>query len=150
MRRCEKCGGPGPCLWAERGPDCQRYLCRRCHPNPEDGFFTRTIDAVRAQVRPAEPDDPPATRAVMLDLTPEVPDRPALRQAVRHALDDAFLLHLVDVVWGVAHEDVSVPDTEWARRMIAKARETFSPELSESDFADAVRSLHPTTTEEES
>ena len=64
MRRCEKCGGQGPCLWAERGPDCQRYLCRRCHPNPEDGFFTRTVDAVRARVRPAEVGDPPATRAV--------------------------------------------------------------------------------------
>jgi len=36
-------------------------------------------------------------------------------------------LHLVDVVWGVAHEDESVPSTVWARRMIVQARETFDP-----------------------
>lgn len=32
-----------------------------------------------------------------------------------------FLLHLVDVVWGEAKEDQSVPSTEWASRMIEKA-----------------------------
>lgn len=37
-----------------------------------------------------------------------------------------FLRHLVDVVWGVAHEDESVPSTDWADRMIEQARRTYS------------------------
>jgi hypothetical protein len=39
--------------------------------------------------------------------------------------DTAFLRHLVDVVWGVAHEDGSVPDSHWAERMIQDALDTF-------------------------
>jgi len=42
LRACEKCGGPGPCLWADSGHDRYRYLCRACHPEPDAGFFTRT------------------------------------------------------------------------------------------------------------
>ena len=37
---------------------------------------------------------------------------------------DKFLLHLVDVVWGEANEDESVPSTDWALRMIEKAKAT--------------------------
>lgn len=33
----------------------------------------------------------------------------------------AFLRRLVDVVWGEAHEDQSVPSTEWGDRMIDHA-----------------------------
>lgn len=40
-------------------------------------------------------------------------------------LEHNFLLHLVDGVWGEAHEDQSVPSTDWAERMIAKAKDTF-------------------------
>ena len=39
MRRCEVCGGPGPCLWAASGPNVRRYTCRSCHPEPADPFF---------------------------------------------------------------------------------------------------------------
>lgn len=39
------------------------------------------------------------------------------------AIDRKLLFHLVDVVWGEAHEDESVPSTDWARRMIVKAIE---------------------------
>lgn len=35
---------------------------------------------------------------------------------------EELLLNLVDTVWGIAHEDESVPSTEWAKKMIAKAR----------------------------
>lgn len=41
MRRCETCGGPGPCLWADDGPNSGRYCCARCHPLPGDEFFQR-------------------------------------------------------------------------------------------------------------
>ena len=44
------------------------------------------------------------------------------------ASSEAFLLHLVDVVWGVANEDESVPSTDWAKRMIQTARYTFKQE----------------------
>ena len=40
-RACEACGGSGPCLWADSGGNAQRYLCRGCHPNPDDVFFTK-------------------------------------------------------------------------------------------------------------
>ena len=36
-----------------------------------------------------------------------------------------LLPHLVDVVWGVANEDESVPSSEWAERMIAQAEATL-------------------------
>lgn len=39
------------------------------------------------------------------------------------AIDRKLLFHLVDVVWGVAHEDDSVPSTDWSRAMIQKAIE---------------------------
>jgi hypothetical protein len=39
------------------------------------------------------------------------------------AIDRKLLFHLVDVVWSEAHEDKSVPSTDWARRMIQKAIE---------------------------
>ena len=45
--------------------------------------------------------------------------------------NDAFLLHLVDVVWGEANEDTSVPSTDWAKQMIATARETFDEEAND-------------------
>lgn len=45
----------------------------------------------------------------------------------RQEQSELFLLQLIDVVWGVAYEDESVPSTAWARRMIAKARETYDP-----------------------
>lgn len=38
---------------------------------------------------------------------------------------EAFVLHLIDVVWGIAHDDESVPDWAWSSRMIAKAWESF-------------------------
>ena len=38
---------------------------------------------------------------------------------------ERFLLHLVDVVWGVANEDESVPGTDWAKRMIEQAKKSF-------------------------
>ena len=34
-----------------------------------------------------------------------------------------LLFNLVDVVWGEAHEDKSVPSTDWSRRMIKEAIE---------------------------
>ena len=39
------------------------------------------------------------------------------------AIDRKLLFHLVDVVWSEAHEDESVPSTDWSRRMIQKAIE---------------------------
>jgi len=38
MRKCEKCGGEGPCLWTNNGG---RYVCHGCHPQPDDSFFTK-------------------------------------------------------------------------------------------------------------
>ena len=38
-------------------------------------------------------------------------------------INRALLYNLVDVVWGEAHEDKSVPSTDWSRRMIKKAIE---------------------------
>lgn len=40
-----------------------------------------------------------------------------------NAIDRKLLFHLVDVVWGQAHEDQSVPSTAWAREMIKTAIE---------------------------
>ena len=39
------------------------------------------------------------------------------------AIDRKLLFHLVDVVWSEAHENESVPSTDWSRRMIQKAIE---------------------------
>jgi hypothetical protein len=39
------------------------------------------------------------------------------------AIDRKLLFHLVDIVWGEAFEDESVPSTEKARQMIKKAIE---------------------------
>jgi hypothetical protein len=36
MRKCEKCKGPGPCLWSN---EMQMYCCVKCHENPKDVFF---------------------------------------------------------------------------------------------------------------
>lgn len=41
MRKCEACGGDGPCLWADGGRNNGRYCCMRCHPQPGDEFFQR-------------------------------------------------------------------------------------------------------------
>lgn len=38
-------------------------------------------------------------------------------------IDRKLLFHLVDIVWAEAHEDESVPSTEWSREMIIKAIE---------------------------
>lgn len=40
-----------------------------------------------------------------------------------NAIDRKLLAHLVDVVWGEAHEDESVPSSDLAKRMITKAIE---------------------------
>jgi len=40
-------------------------------------------------------------------------------------VDQRFLLHLVDIVWGDAMEDGQVPSTEHALRLIKRARQTF-------------------------
>jgi len=53
-----------------------------------------------------------------------------LRCGVHYGLllrDQEFLRHLVDIVWQTAKEDQSVPSTEWADRMIEKAKSTISP-----------------------
>lgn len=36
MRKCENCGGPGPCLHDDSE---QQYLCKKCHSTPSDPFF---------------------------------------------------------------------------------------------------------------
>ena len=41
--KCEKCDGPGPCLWGEAGMGRGRYLCVKCHPNPDDVFFALNL-----------------------------------------------------------------------------------------------------------
>lgn len=46
MRRCEACRGPGPCMYAQTGRNAQRYVCRACHPEPDDQFFVRPPDKV--------------------------------------------------------------------------------------------------------
>lgn len=38
-------------------------------------------------------------------------------------IDRRLLFHLVDIVWGDAHEDESVPSTPHARKLIQKAIE---------------------------
>ena len=35
FRKCEKCGGPGPCLWDSKCGG--RYVCRSCHSEPDSG-----------------------------------------------------------------------------------------------------------------
>jgi len=98
LRSCENCGGSGPCLIrsptntcsaishgrrsrnAESGSFFGYYLCRSCHPEPDDSFFTKggakqsgqekeegapptpMLDAIRPQIRAAKPGDTPATR----------------------------------------------------------------------------------------
>lgn len=37
MRKCEQCGGPGPCLYDHD----QKYKCQACHSDPDDSFFKR-------------------------------------------------------------------------------------------------------------
>jgi len=49
VRRCEVCQGPGPCLWADSGPNVYRYACANCHPSPSDPFFTQGPGAQAAQ-----------------------------------------------------------------------------------------------------
>lgn len=39
------------------------------------------------------------------------------------SIDRKLLFHLVDIVWGDAHQDNSVPSTGHARRLIKKAIE---------------------------
>jgi hypothetical protein len=39
LRKCEVCGGPGPCLWEDRGENSGCYCCRTCHASPNDYFF---------------------------------------------------------------------------------------------------------------
>lgn len=39
------------------------------------------------------------------------------------SIDRRLLFHLVDIVWGDAHEDESVPSTPHARKLIQKAIE---------------------------
>jgi hypothetical protein len=53
------------------------------------------------------------------------PELLMMKQLFSMPASEPFLLHLVDVVWQEAHEDQSVPSTEWAKKMIAKARRTF-------------------------
>lgn len=50
QRRCEVCGGPGPCLWADRGPNVQRYCCGECHPEPDGAFFRQAVELPRRYV----------------------------------------------------------------------------------------------------
>lgn len=52
-------------------------------------------------------------------------ERDQLQQRVAELEGEQFLLHLVDVVWGEAHENESVPATDYAQRMIQAARDTF-------------------------
>jgi hypothetical protein len=55
-------------------------------------------------------------------------DDPASESVMRFARpeeDEMFLLRLVDVVWGVAREDESVPSTDWATKMILQARDSY-------------------------
>lgn len=46
LRACEKCGGPGPCLYDDSK---KQYLCVGCHTDPRDSFF--------AASRPIKPDE---------------------------------------------------------------------------------------------
>lgn len=48
------------------------------------------------------------------------------------SINRRLLFNLVDVVWGEAHEDKSVPSTDWARRMIKEAIERTRKEKYES------------------
>ena len=49
---------------------------------------------------------------------------------------EKLLPHLVDVVWGNAHEDVSVPCSKHARRLIEHAKKTLDdPEITPMDDA---------------
>lgn len=50
LRACEVCHGPGPALWADDGPNTQRYCCVKCHPTPEDSFFHRAGENLRAVI----------------------------------------------------------------------------------------------------
>lgn len=48
QRKCERCRGPGPCLWDD-GPDSDRtgrYLCCACHSTPQDIFFREAAAAI--------------------------------------------------------------------------------------------------------
>jgi hypothetical protein len=38
LRKCERCVGPGPCLW---DPADGRYLCQGCHSCKDDPLFSR-------------------------------------------------------------------------------------------------------------
>ena len=40
LRKCNKCDGPGPCMWDDQD---QRYLCKNCHSKPEDEFFQQEV-----------------------------------------------------------------------------------------------------------
>lgn len=51
------------------------------------------------------------------------PDAKRIRES--SMCPEEFLLILVDVVWTTALQDESVPSTEWARRMIARARTEY-------------------------
>jgi hypothetical protein len=55
LRKCERCVGPGPCLW---DPADGRYLCRLCHSNRDDVFFSL----------PPLPDTGSALRTVTLHI----------------------------------------------------------------------------------
>jgi len=65
--------------------------------------------------------------------------------------DRTQLRHLVDVVWNEAHEDESVPDTEWADRMIdyamgrrTQVAKTSSEQEAAKQHADEVNGrTHP-------
>lgn len=59
----------------------------------------------------------------------DAPSSPQVGRSDARALSEVpiqALRHLVDVVWGEAHENESVPSTEWADRMIAKAIDTYA------------------------
>ena len=56
-----------------------------------------------------------------------------------NAIDRKLLFHLVDIVWGEAYEDESVPSTVEARKMIQKAIERRRAEK----YNDSLSVRHP-------
>lgn len=80
-------------------------------------------------------------RRILLDYawlgeTEQEVDRRVVREKLglyRRVVDpmhEAFLLHLVDVVWHAATDGNSVPSADWARRLIGRAMDRTLPRAS--------------------
>lgn len=96
------------------------FICRDCRINPVE--VLKVLDEVEKVRRRCT-----TWQNTVDDKTVEVAAHIAYKLKLEDEVDhlQQLLPHLVDVVWGEANEDESVPSSDWAKRMIEKAKRTL-------------------------